>query len=68
MGSIEWSDYKELFSYATGGLKGIALIIVLHFAINSCAMGVSLFLAFFLTHKLENSGPLSSDEKSSRDT
>ena len=51
VGKVTWREYAEFFSFATGGTWAMLLILVLHILINFCAVGVSLYLSFFLTHK-----------------
>ena len=48
-GNVKWAEYRQFFSFAFGGLCGIALIVFLHLIINLCNLAVSLFLAFSLT-------------------
>ena len=48
-GKVAWSDYRDFFDYAFGGMYGIVLIIALHLVINLCSLGVSLFFAFSFT-------------------
>ena len=48
-GNVKWAEYRQFFSFAFGGLCGIAVIIILHLIINLCNLAVSLFLAFSLT-------------------
>lgn len=62
-GKVRWADYKEFFSFAFGGIGGIALIVVLHVVINLCTLAVSLFLAFSLTKRLTNEDSLSDKEQ-----
>ena len=66
-GKVGWKDYKELFSYAFGGMWGVLLIIVTHFAINLSSLAVSLFLAFDLTKKFTTDESLSESEESRRE-
>ena len=67
-GKVSWEDYKELFSYAFGGLKGIAVIVVIHIVINVCTLAVSLFLAFSLTKRFsESEDSLTENERAQRD-
>jgi hypothetical protein len=65
-GEVSWSTYKELFSFAFGGIWGIVLVIVLHVMINACAVAVSLYLAFTLTFMFDPSVELSPSEKEAR--
>ena len=53
-GTIGWADVKEYFSYAAGGVWGMALVFFLHLLINCATMGVSLFLAFELTQRFSD--------------
>lgn len=62
-GKVRWADYKEFFSFAFGGIGGIALIVILHVVINLCTLAVSLFLAFSLTKRLTNEDSLSDKEQ-----
>ena len=59
IGNVTLFEYAEFFSFSTGGKWAILLIIVSHILINFCAVGVSLYLSFFLTHKFgtDNSDP-----------
>ena len=66
-GKVAWSDYKDFFDYAFGGLWGIAMIVFIHLVINLCTLGVSLFLAFSLTQKFSNDEKLSPQEEQSED-
>ena len=54
-GAVQWSDYKQLFSYAPCGMFGVVLIILLHVFINLCTMGVSLYLSYALTLRFNSS-------------
>ena len=65
-GKISWANYKEFFSYAFCGVKGIVIIFVLHIIINLCTLSVSFFLAFTLTSKFANDETLSEDQKNDR--
>ena len=55
IGKISLNEYAEFFSFAAGGKWALLLIIVLHIFINLCAIGVSLYLSYFLTHKFGTS-------------
>ena len=63
-----WNTYKEFFSYAFGGLCGVVLIFLLHLLINISSVAVSLYLAFSLTQRLQESEegnePISEEVKS----
>ena len=50
-GSVSWDEYRQLFKFAPGGMCGILTIIFLHFVINICTMGVSMYLSYALTYR-----------------
>ena len=62
-GNVKWAEYRQFFSFAFGGLCGIAVIVFVHIIINLCNLAVSLFLAFSLTEMLHSGESVSEAEK-----
>jgi ABC-type multidrug transport system fused ATPase/permease subunit len=63
VGRVYWSVYKHLFSFSTGGIKGLILVVVLSILINLCTIAVSMYLAFTLSHKFHAETKLISAEE-----
>ena len=62
-GKVKWAEYRQFFSFAFGGLCGIALIVFLHLIINLCNLAVSLFLAFSLTQMFTDGANHTEEER-----
>ena len=54
IGKISLAIYKDFFSYSYGGVASVFLIFALHIIINCCSIAVSLYLAFTLTHRFND--------------
>lgn len=63
VGHVTWTDVKDYFSYAPGGLWGVLLVFIMHAIINGATMAVSLYLAFSLTQRFTWAEGLSEEDK-----
>jgi len=55
VGRVQFSVYREMFSYGYGGEWGIAILVLISVIINFSTTSVSLYLAFTLAHKFKDS-------------
>jgi hypothetical protein len=56
VGRVPWAAYKRLFSFATCGMCGMVLIVLISVIINLCTFAVSMYLALTLCHKFYSDG------------